>query len=140
MSDHSRTRSRKRPWLAVLLTLLIPGLGHLYIREWLRSLAWFLTYVLARRLLLPDEVAPESFSREAFVEAAEATPPWASLAVLAVALLCTVEVYILVRRYNERAARERGAGATTCPACGKELDSDLDFCHWCTTRLDETKE
>jgi predicted amidophosphoribosyltransferase len=23
-----------------------------------------------------------------------------------------------------------------CPSCGKELDEDLDFCHWCTQRLD----
>ena len=22
-----------------------------------------------------------------------------------------------------------------CPECGKELDPDLDFCPWCTTRL-----
>jgi hypothetical protein len=28
------------------------------------------------------------------------------------------------------------SGSTECPECGKELDPDLDFCPWCTTRLD----
>ncbi|SDX64389.1 DUF7575 domain-containing protein [Halobellus clavatus] len=31
------------------------------------------------------------------------------------------------------------AGSTdggTCPSCGKELDPDLDFCPWCTARLE----
>ncbi|OYR79611.1 hypothetical protein DJ71_16250, partial [Halorubrum sp. E3] len=23
----------------------------------------------------------------------------------------------------------------TCPSCGKEVDADLDFCHWCTEPL-----
>ncbi|WP_336021696.1 zinc ribbon domain-containing protein [Halobellus salinisoli] len=26
--------------------------------------------------------------------------------------------------------------ADSCPHCGKELDPELDFCPWCTTRLD----
>lgn len=26
--------------------------------------------------------------------------------------------------------------AGSCPNCGKELDPELDFCPWCTTRLD----
>ena len=31
-----------------------------------------------------------------------------------------------------------GSGsAETCPNCGKELDPELDFCPWCTTRLDQ---
>ncbi|AXR79121.1 hypothetical protein AArcMg_0898 [Natrarchaeobaculum sulfurireducens] len=29
-----------------------------------------------------------------------------------------------------------GADGPTCPQCGKELDEDLAFCHWCTTRLE----
>lgn len=137
VSNQTATRSRKRPWLAIVLTLLIPGLGHLYIREWVRALAWFLTYFLARYLLLPTELVPETFSREAFVEAAQATPVWASLAMFLIAFLCTIEVYILAQRYNDRVARERGADAAACPECGKEVDTELEFCHWCTTRLDD---
>ena len=39
-------RRGKRPWLAVVLAVLHPGLGHLYLREWLRAIrsrivAWF---------------------------------------------------------------------------------------------------
>jgi hypothetical protein len=25
--------------------------------------------------------------------------------------------------------------AATCPSCGKDVDPDLDFCHWCTERI-----
>ncbi|MFC6795806.1 zinc ribbon domain-containing protein [Halobaculum halobium] len=48
---------------------------------------------------------------------------------------------------SQLGAPGRGAGAAAggastddeapaCPNCGKELDADLDFCPWCTTRLD----
>ena len=36
--------------------------------------------------------------------------------------------------------QESGSVGAECPECGKELDPDLDFCPWCTTRLDETGE
>ncbi|MGQ4554449.1 DUF7575 domain-containing protein [Halobellus sp. GM3] len=31
-------------------------------------------------------------------------------------------------------------GASDCPHCGKELDPDLDFCPWCTTRLTDASD
>jgi endogenous inhibitor of DNA gyrase (YacG/DUF329 family) len=33
-----------------------------------------------------------------------------------------------------------GAADAECPECGKELDPELDFCPWCTTRFDEESE
>ena len=33
-----------------------------------------------------------------------------------------------------------GSAGAECPECGKELDPDLDFCPWCTARLDESSE
>lgn len=38
MSSH---RSGKRLWLASALAVIYPGLGHVYLREWLRALLWF---------------------------------------------------------------------------------------------------
>lgn len=26
-------------------------------------------------------------------------------------------------------------GTITCPNCGKEVDADMEFCHWCTTEF-----
>jgi len=58
-----------------------------------------------------------------------------------------------MRRQVERADGDDGAGAghaapvaavsggdgeavdVTCPNCGKEIDADLEFCHWCTEPL-----
>jgi hypothetical protein len=47
----------------------------------------------------------------------------------------------------DRAALTRGeesadgnTAMTPCPACGEPLDESLDFCHWCTYRLDEQEQ
>jgi endogenous inhibitor of DNA gyrase (YacG/DUF329 family) len=38
-------------------------------------------------------------------------------------------------------AREHTEGTTrSCPECGRPLDDDLTFCHWCSTRLTETAD
>ena len=33
-------QTEKRPLVAALLSFLQPGLGHLYLREWLRAILW----------------------------------------------------------------------------------------------------
>ena len=33
-------QTEKRPLVAALLSFLQPGLGHLYLREWLRAVLW----------------------------------------------------------------------------------------------------
>jgi predicted amidophosphoribosyltransferase len=47
--------------------------------------------------------------------------------------LNVVDAYWLA--VNENQTQEVEAGMT-CPNCGKELDEDIDFCHWCTTQLE----
>ncbi len=37
--EGTRRRSAKKPWVAVLLSLLVTGLGHLYLGRWRRGLA-----------------------------------------------------------------------------------------------------
>lgn len=32
---------KKNPWIAGILSFLIPGLGHVYLRKWKRAAAWF---------------------------------------------------------------------------------------------------
>jgi len=132
---------RKRPWLAVVLAFVYPGLGHLYLRKWGRALLWFGMIVASTMVLIPDEAAPSGLSVESIVASAEAIPVEVSLFVLALSLLSVLDAYWLATRVNEMAqgAADTGTEARTedCPHCGKELDEDLDFCPWCTERLVE---
>lgn len=120
----------------MLLTVVIPGLGHVYLQLWKRALLWLLVYVATTTVFLPEESMPESLSMDAFVAAGEAVPLEVTLLILSISLLCLLDVYMMTREINERARRASGRAVATCPNCGEELDEDLDFCHWCTTRLD----
>ena len=80
-------RTNKRPWLAVLLAFVYPGLGHIYLREWLRALVWFFLVVTSSTLLIPEAAVPETLSVEAFVAAAEAIPPEAGIALVSITSL-----------------------------------------------------
>ncbi|WP_348612142.1 zinc ribbon domain-containing protein [Halobaculum rarum] len=159
---------RKRPWLAVLLALAVTGLGHAYLRRWLRGFAWFAATFAAVLLLVPPDVIEALNTGAPIANPVEALPP-----VLVVAA-SAVDAYLLARATRENTdarpseaavvaddvegtaesggasrAGVGGSGAGTpgreptdaaeapaCPNCGKDLDADLDFCPWCTTRLD----
>ncbi|MFC7057418.1 zinc ribbon domain-containing protein [Halovenus salina] len=139
MSDSTHeTHAQKRPWLALLLTILVPGLGHAYLRLWLRSLLWLALYLTATTFVLPDGATPEELSVDAFVAASEAVPIEAALVVLGVSVLCLVDVYMMTGQINNRIRHANGE-LTACPNCGKEIDDDLSFCHWCTTEIDESE-
>lgn len=125
-------RTYKRPWLAVLLAFLYPGLGHIYLREWLRALVWFFLVVTSSTLLIDEAAVPDALTVEAFVSAAEQIPPGAALVLVSITFFSMLDAYWVARRGNEES---EGTDATTCPHCGKDVDPDLDFCHWCTQRI-----
>lgn len=121
--------STVRPWLAAVLTLLVTGLGHVYLRQWFRALTWFGLIILTGVLLVPDSVieSPMTASLE------EAAP------ILFVAMLAVVDAYFQARRHNSRL---RTADGDQCAECGRELDPDISFCQWCTaprTPAEETE-
>ncbi|MXR41188.1 zinc ribbon domain-containing protein [Halobaculum sp. WSA2] len=157
---------RKRPWLAVLLALAVTGLGHAYLRRWLRGFAWFAATFAAVLLLVPPDVIEALNTASPIANPVEALPP------VLVVVASAVDAYFLARETHEhagvnrpstaavaddvdgvdgaprtgaaRGAADAGGRGTTagaveapaCPNCGKDLDADLDFCPWCTTRLD----
>ena len=41
----SSRKAKKDPWLAVFLTLLVPGLGHLYLRKWIVGPVLLISYI-----------------------------------------------------------------------------------------------
>ena len=126
----------KRPWLTVLLTLAVPGLGHAYLRRWGRALLWFLLLFATVGTLVPEWVQATSFSEVRAV--AEGVSPAVGLLLFGAVTLCVVDAYVMSLQHNRRAREARGETTARCPNCGKELDGDLDFCHWCTTKLDDS--
>jgi hypothetical protein len=67
--------------------------------------------------------------------ASRAIPTEANVAILFVTSLSMLDAYMMASAGNRERAVEEGA---TCPHCGKELDEDLEFCHWCTADLSGT--
>ncbi|MHB9288414.1 DUF6677 family protein [Halobacteriales archaeon Cl-PHB] len=129
--------SSKRPWIAALLAFVYPGLGHVYLRKWIRAMLWFGLVVTTSTLLIPEAAVPSSISVDALIEAGRSIPLEATLTILSISFLSVADAYWLAAQSNRQAAV---AAAQTCPNCGKELDEDIDFCHWCTTRIERPAE
>lgn len=121
--------TKKRPWLAAVLSTFGTGLGHIYLRRWKRALGWVFVAGAVTYLFVPQTAF------EAFVTGSGGLRPMAPL--LAVASLSTADAYLQAHIHNAivRVTAEPEGTLTHCPQCGKELDSDLEFCHWCTVEL-----
>jgi uncharacterized paraquat-inducible protein A len=134
--------TQKRPWLAALLAILYPGLGHVYLRKWGRALLWFATIIVSSTLLIPPDAVPNSITIDGLISAGQSIPLPISLSILTITLLSVVDAYVTAKQIN-RQSRAPAAPTTSdeaagsCPHCGKELDEDLDFCPWCSERLVE---
>jgi len=129
----ARNLTRKRPWLAVFLAALGTGFGHLYLRRWTRAIGWVVVAVGAAILFVPEAAL------EAFATGGQFA--WLDIApFVIVSALSALDAYQLavVNNYVVR-MHERHAGTVqSCPECGRPLDGELEFCHWCSARLPET--
>ena len=124
----SATETSKRPWLAALFAVVITGLGHLYLREWFRAAMWYGFALSAALIFIPESTV------QALVDSG-AQPPLTEIApILMVQMLSVIDAYRLALRRNAM------VGKTPCPYCGRPLDEDLQFCHWCTTQLEVSEE
>ncbi|MFC7044834.1 zinc ribbon domain-containing protein [Halobacteriaceae archaeon GCM10025711] len=126
---------REHAVTAVLLSVLAPGLGHLYLRAWLRALAWGTVTVALAVGLLPEPMvsAVTTGSSQAVVDALRSGAGWAPvvLAALMVRLVGAFDAWLTVRRRSHGDLRAR------CPACSRPLDEDLEFCANCLYEPDE---
>ena len=92
------SESTRPAWPAYLLTLLVAGLGHVYLGKWRRGALWFVLYALALAFLsartLSGALDPGS---PFFVTALQFDEVnFADVAVpLAVLLVCLLDVYLL---------------------------------------------
>ncbi|MFB6354540.1 MAG: zinc ribbon domain-containing protein [Halobacteriales archaeon] len=127
--------SRRRAVVAGAFAVIYPGLGHLYLREWLRALSWFGLALLTAALVVPADVltAYEAGGLSALLEASRHLPLATVGTLLAVRLLNVVDAVRLALVSRQPLGE---AATPTCPECGGEVDPELDFCHWCTARLD----
>lgn len=105
----------------------IAGVGHAYLREWRRGVAWF-TFVLGSMLVLVSVFADPSTATADVDEL-----PFTVLGPVFLLLSVSVfDAYYLARRGPVAHSDARG---DRCPHCGGEVDPDLQFCHWCTEPL-----
>ncbi|MFB6122700.1 MAG: zinc ribbon domain-containing protein [Haloferacaceae archaeon] len=123
--------TRRRAVVAALVgavgsVLGIAGVGHAYLREWRRALAWF-TFVLGAGLVLVTTFAdPRTVT--ATTLPVEVTAPLVVLFVLN-----TFDAYYV-------ANRTPGESEDSCPTCGRAVDPTIEFCPWCAEPFETPDE
>lgn len=132
-----QTSLRNNPLLAALLGIVVTGLGHLYLRRWRRAIGWLGVTAIASVLLIPK-------STISAINSGALTNPVSLLPVVLISAVSVLDAY-LIAKLNTR-TKDIQAGNTpeptgsdespACPACGKPVDPELGFCHWCTTEFD----
>jgi hypothetical protein len=129
--------SRRRAAVAAFLALFAPGLGHIYLRAWIRAIAWFVLATVAVSFVLPESAfaGVGSGGIGGMTEAITSLPSRVFLVSLTVRAASGLDAGLMVLRTptaNVTEPEESGG----CPQCGKEIDDEIDFCPWCTTQLE----
>ena len=99
-------RTRRRPWLAALLALVISGLGHAYLRRWARALGWYVAVTAAVLLFLPESAISGAFTGD---------PPTVREVAPAAAVVgaSVIDAYVVALRNNRTHERERETARAT---------------------------
>lgn len=108
----------KRPWLAAGLTILVIGLGHVYLRRWARAFSWFGLLVLSTLVFGPESGGQVS--------------SWSVVPIVLVSVSSVIDAYMIA---YHRTPQSQVTEAERCPSCYRELDAELSFCGWCGTEL-----
>ncbi|TKX74917.1 zinc ribbon domain-containing protein [Halorubrum sp. GN11_10-6_MGM] len=155
-------RTRRRPWLAALLALVVSGLGHAYLRRWARAFGWYVAVTAAVFLFVPEPAISGALAGD---------PPRVRdvAPAAAVVVASVIDAYVVALRNNREYDRERDAARGTdltdsanrttdpdgrstgpsggggslestetvrCPECGKETDPTFNFCQWCAEPIE----
>lgn len=127
-------------WLRALaaagLSVLLPGAGHALIRDWMRALAFGGVFVAALAIFLPptEQIASAGSVMDGVTFVTEETDTISQFVLSFIVLFAAIDATIRAMGFPPGA--NTAGDEPTCPHCGKELDEDLEFCHWCTTRLE----
>jgi hypothetical protein len=135
-----RTWFTRKSLVASILALVYPGLGHVYLRAWLRAIAWFVVALIAAAMVMPESAyaAYEANGFSGLLEVSQNLPMEVFLSMTVIRVLNALDAYLTGLQAAAKEAEP--AAADACPECGKELDEDLDFCPWCTTRLEPEED
>ncbi|MFB6193685.1 MAG: zinc ribbon domain-containing protein [Halobaculum sp.] len=117
---------RGNPVIAALLGLLVVGLGHCYLRRWLRGVGWAALVIAVGAAFVPDEALLA-------LRAGDSVQPHLLAPVLTVVTLSAVDALAVALRSGDTSA---APDEHTCPECGETVDAGIDFCQWCTADLD----
>ncbi|WP_049980404.1 zinc ribbon domain-containing protein [Halolamina rubra] len=129
---------RLRPYLAGLLGTLATGFGHLYLRRWLRGFGWIALAFAATIAFVPEGTLQTISAGEAVADQADLYPA------MIIQLVGAVDAFVLAYRETSGGVdpdvdvpivSDAESDTVSCPNCGKEVDADLEFCHWCTTEF-----
>lgn len=128
-------------WLRALaaagLSILFPGAGHAVLREWLRAILFATLFLSSLLVFLPIESMGDAGTTIDMLEVAYAEMDTISqFAISFIVVFAAVDAAF--RALDFPPGRDETVEGPTCPECGRSLDEDLEFCHWCTTRLDST--
>ncbi|MDF9745682.1 zinc ribbon domain-containing protein [Natrinema salsiterrestre] len=130
-----------RALLAAGLSVIMPGAGHVLVRDWLRAALFAGLFLSASALFLPIEqlaaAGPITSVDEITAYAdvmSEETDSMTQFLLSFIALFAAIDATFRALGYPPSGADT--TDGPTCPECGKEIDEDLAFCHWCTTRLE----
>ncbi|MFP8955723.1 zinc ribbon domain-containing protein [Natrialbaceae archaeon A-CW3] len=127
-----------RALVAASLSLVFPGIGHAVLRDWIRALFFAGLFVTAVAI---------SFSTTQLSAMTSFDATWTILT----DETSSVDRFLLafLALFTATDALFRGLGAVggsgdhdgpTCPHCNRPLDEELEFCHWCTARLEPPAE
>ncbi|SFB71407.1 hypothetical protein SAMN05444422_101412 [Halobiforma haloterrestris] len=130
-------------WLRALaaggLSVVFPGAGHALIRDWTRALVFAGLYLSAVVIFLPTEqIAAAGSMTESMELVTQETDTIGQFALSFIVLFAAIDATF--RSLGFPPDSPSATDGPTCPECGKELDEDLEFCHWCTTRLEAPED
>ena len=123
-----------RALFAAGLSLVFPGAGHALLRDWIRAAFFGGLFVMTVALFVPLEALSDAGSFGETVEVLNDLDWIVQFSLSFVLLLAAVDAGF--RAMGFPPGEESTTEGPTCPHCGKPLDEDLAFCHWCTTRLE----
>ena len=132
-------------WIRALaaagLSVFFPGAGHALIRDWARALLFAGLFVLTAVFFFPLESlsAADSVSEATTIFEAE-TSRINQFMLSFIVFFAAVDSALRALGYPPGADSNGGSDGPSCPECGRELDEDIEFCHWCTTRLEPETE
>ena len=133
-----------RALVAVGLSILMPGAGHAVIRDWARAAVFAGLFFASIAIFFPlDQLwgAASTGNLEEMQTIVESEITMLEqFTIMFLHLFAAIDAGFQALGLTRDRGGSAGSGEPTCPQCGKPIDTDLEFCHWCTTRLERPEE